>query len=600
MQSGPSSTPPSGLPPTSVRKSFNNIKRRLVQTVAEGIAGAERVSKDEVEIRKLLREFHNFENQIRTLQDQIRHWRNMTMKWLDRVSFLSQSFEDFFTLAEEDDELKSLSSCLAVSHLQIKKVVSKSIMRILEIHGLEPLQNILDQDIAHIKSLIARHKNLEIDISSYTRRLKGGEDNFQKLKLKLENTRNDYNLLHDELLTQLRNLQKDKFTFVKPIFLTLAACQFKLMQVMSDDYDKQFQPGYEQAKIVESMFEEINDLISAGGPRDPSNISQSRSRKGSLTQPFSPGLRVTFNNFFAPSSNRTSLRKQYNISSPVSSQDSPVSLSSLNPLNPQTSPLSSNHAIRNDMERIYHEFSDNLIENTKDNLKLGYTCKNTGEKYVLLLEFPPSYPSEKISVFIQTPKSIITRQTGFDLTCPSIEWNTLQGKDGMVSINYNDAINDDSSISDIVRSCWNWLEAFQVQDSCGHPLEDYKIIKGTAECDICSKVVTQEDTCFQCYSCNILVCEPCQNLYGIQLAPTRKYNAIKMKWELKNYNRATKTWEVMEKHLLRCFDAPNDNFSCDICGVKIESGDLVFGCRPCNFDICESCQEKYEIEVYEG
>eukprot|EP01083_Nonionella_stella_P268368 907200_1 len=45
------------------------------------------------------------------------------------------------------------------------------------------------------------------------------------------------------------------------------------------------------------------------------------------------------------------------------------------------------------------------------------------------------------------------------------------------------------------------------------------------------------------------------------------------------------------KHGLNEFKAEADGFRCDICGLKKRKGDMMYGCRVCNYDVCAGCKE---------
>eukprot|EP01083_Nonionella_stella_P108113 314045_1 len=46
-----------------------------------------------------------------------------------------------------------------------------------------------------------------------------------------------------------------------------------------------------------------------------------------------------------------------------------------------------------------------------------------------------------------------------------------------------------------------------------------------------------------------------------------------------------------EKHGLTEFKPESDGFRCDICGQKKRKGDMMYGCRDCDYDVCAGCKE---------
>jgi hypothetical protein len=44
-----------------------------------------------------------------------------------------------------------------------------------------------------------------------------------------------------------------------------------------------------------------------------------------------------------------------------------------------------------------------------------------------------------------------------------------------------------------------------------------------------------------------------------------------------------------ETHRLQAFEAERSGFSCDMCGSACAAGARLFGCRQCDYDLCEEC-----------
>ena len=43
------------------------------------------------------------------------------------------------------------------------------------------------------------------------------------------------------------------------------------------------------------------------------------------------------------------------------------------------------------------------------------------------------------------------------------------------------------------------------------------------------------------------------------------------------------------KHVLSSFSTPDAEFSCDVCRTVFRTGTHMYGCRECDWDICEKC-----------
>jgi len=51
------------------------------------------------------------------------------------------------------------------------------------------------------------------------------------------------------------------------------------------------------------------------------------------------------------------------------------------------------------------------------------------------------------------------------------------------------------------------------------------------------------------------------------------------------------------QHMLRSFETSHSGFTCDVCFVKQPTRSLMHGCRPCNFDVCQSCHSRLALPL---
>jgi hypothetical protein len=42
-------------------------------------------------------------------------------------------------------------------------------------------------------------------------------------------------------------------------------------------------------------------------------------------------------------------------------------------------------------------------------------------------------------------------------------------------------------------------------------------------------------------------------------------------------------------HVLERHEAPNEDFTCDVCGKEVAEGETLWGCRRCDYDRCQQC-----------
>jgi len=49
-------------------------------------------------------------------------------------------------------------------------------------------------------------------------------------------------------------------------------------------------------------------------------------------------------------------------------------------------------------------------------------------------------------------------------------------------------------------------------------------------------------------------------------------------------------------HALQRHEAPNSDYSCDVCGKEVAEGETLWGCRLCDYDRCQQCANKGIVE----
>merc|ERR1712032_1267884 len=49
-------------------------------------------------------------------------------------------------------------------------------------------------------------------------------------------------------------------------------------------------------------------------------------------------------------------------------------------------------------------------------------------------------------------------------------------------------------------------------------------------------------------------------------------------------------------HVLERHSAPNSDYTCDVCGKEVTEGEILWGCRPCDYDECQQCANKGIVE----
>jgi len=50
-----------------------------------------------------------------------------------------------------------------------------------------------------------------------------------------------------------------------------------------------------------------------------------------------------------------------------------------------------------------------------------------------------------------------------------------------------------------------------------------------------------------------------------------------------------------QKHQLRQFCTPHGQFKCNVCDTRQAPGSVMFGCRPCDFDVCAQCSDRSNV-----
>ena len=271
-------------------QAFKDAKRRIVQSAAEGLGKAERVKKDEEQMKEALDGFKAFETEVKTLYDNLKATQVATAKWTERNLALAESMSSFFS--DEGGPLRGASSHMSTSALRAHEIVQRSAVRVLEERGVSVLEMLINEKFPSMKKKITEHKNLEMDVSAYTRRAKAmgekkqpSDPDMVKLREKLERSTATYDQCHSELLNELQRMIREKHATLRPVFVATLAANSELQSVLSDEFNEAMKEI--DGADVQDIRKEISSLVESGGPpAEPTNKSHmSMSAMKSLFKP---------------------------------------------------------------------------------------------------------------------------------------------------------------------------------------------------------------------------------------------------------------------------------------------------------------------------
>ena len=101
-------------------------------------------------------------------------------------------------------------------------------------------------------------------------------------------------------------------------------------------------------------------------------------------------------------------------------------------------------------------------------------------------------------------------------------------------------------------------------------------------CDVCKSQHPIGEVCFSCRKCNFDVCNSCIPSYDVQPQSQHGNGAVRPQ----QYNV-----RCPAGHALTGAPMPSE-WNCDTCSSGHRLGETSYGCRTCNFDMCEACVRK--------
>ena len=267
------------------------VKRRIVQRTVEAIGKAEHVTLgDEAEFRTAVSNFKSLETEVVALREQVKDTLAVMDRALDRNASLAGALAAYFASDAADPSgggstaLRATAGDLAAALARAHDVAMRSVARVVQENAIKSLTAFLVR-FPPVKKRLIEHANLETDVSSYTRRVKGmrekgrpdSDPELAKLLEKETRARNAYVKLHEDLHRELREMYASRHDSLRTFFVTLAAAQAELFRVVDEDLAnvlKSVDRGDQQI-----VRDEIAALIRSGGPPDPSQ-SQSKGAAG--------------------------------------------------------------------------------------------------------------------------------------------------------------------------------------------------------------------------------------------------------------------------------------------------------------------------------
>lgn len=119
----------------------------------------------------------------------------------------------------------------------------------------------------------------------------------------------------------------------------------------------------------------------------------------------------------------------------------------------------------------------------------------------------------------------------------------------------------------------------------GHPLQPRLAPVDNCWCDECGVTLTRGAALKGCRRCNYDLCESCSQKLSTDGTSPRATARLHEKCS------APAPYLCRLGHPLMNIIAPADGCWCDQCGLQINRGGKLHGCRLCNYDLCHSCAD---------
>ena len=128
---------------------------------------------------------------------------------------------------------------------------------------------------------------------------------------------------------------------------------------------------------------------------------------------------------------------------------------------------------------------------------------------------------------------------------------------------------------DVCQSCVSPIKSVSASskiENCPgqHGLTRFSTPHSSFRCDVCKKRFPTGATMYGCRRCNYDVCQSC-------VSP------------IKSMSASSKMENCPGQHGLTRFSTPRSSFRCDVCKKGFPTGTTLYGCRRCNYDVCKSC-----------
>jgi len=268
-------------------KSLKDAKRRVVQKAAEAMGSAQRVGLDAEEYQDAVSNFKKLESDLKDVLDGIKSSRDTTAKWTERNVTVADTLAQFFSSdGSGRDSLRDASEVLHNSMMRGHDIVQRSVAFKVDENAIKPLNDLLTDRFPALKKRIAEHNALETDYSSYVRRLEGLKDKPVddperiKFQQKHDKAKFEYEALHNQLMSDLRELYNERHNALRKPFITIMAAQAELQSQLAEDLNRVLK-DIDQGD-VQLLRSEIATTIKAGGPVGGPAESSSKSTRSLL------------------------------------------------------------------------------------------------------------------------------------------------------------------------------------------------------------------------------------------------------------------------------------------------------------------------------
>jgi len=240
-------------------------KRRTVQLALQRQGKAEQTLVDPA-LDEAVQRFYSMERQLKNILSNLKESR----KGFERFAVANAALGNYISIPFSGKESHDAFE-VANGMTRLSDIVAPSCMAILQAQAIQKIENLLESAFPARKRRIAEISGLQLDVESYSRRVKASENKSpesatSRWSNKLETTQSKYNMRRQELLDELSRLHQSFDDLMEPVYAAFMASQLEFHGFIHSrlarlsEADSSAGPAIARTRIA------IQDLIAVGGP----------------------------------------------------------------------------------------------------------------------------------------------------------------------------------------------------------------------------------------------------------------------------------------------------------------------------------------------